>query len=182
VHLDIKPDNITINSSGKIKFIDAGSLTKLSIDPNDIIKSTFGSPGYMSEQRTRGHARNENLKKIDIYALGAYANKIKYQIFIKIFEDYFLNSMLDINPEKRPDIRTIIRYLEGITIGELVFDFNFTPTSIFNFANLPPPAAANNMPPPPPPGYTRFGGSKMTKSKSRSRRHGRRQKKRKTRR
>lgn len=181
VHLDIKPDNITINSSGKIKFIDAGSLTKLSLEPNDIIKSTFGTPGYMPEQRTRGHARNENLKKFDIYALGAYANKIKYQNRIKIFNDDFLDSMLGANP---PNITTIIGYLEDITMGYLVFDFNFTPrtTSRFDFANLPPTAAAAAANMPPPPGYTRFELGGSNKKKSKSRRHGRRQKKRQTRR
>jgi serine/threonine-protein kinase len=64
LHLDIKPANIMLDSSGKIKILDFG----ISNDESKMESGTvMGSPLYMSPEQTTG--KNVD-KQSDIYALG----------------------------------------------------------------------------------------------------------------
>ncbi len=67
VHRDIKPENILISSEGNVKVLDFG-LARLSKSDNlSGIKSTAGTPAYMSPEQIEGEAINF---QADIWSLG----------------------------------------------------------------------------------------------------------------
>ena len=65
VHRDVKPENIMLNASGKIKLLDLGIA--VSIDQTERASAAvYGSPYYMSPE----HLQNQAEPRSDIYSLG----------------------------------------------------------------------------------------------------------------
>ena len=67
VHRDIKPQNILIDSYGKVKVTDFGIAVALSATSLTQTNSVLGSVHYLSPEQARGGMAN---KKSDIYSLG----------------------------------------------------------------------------------------------------------------
>jgi len=71
IHRDVKPSNIMIDSSGRVRVTDLG-LAKLTIKGLVELTSelhTFGTPNYMSPEQIRAPSRVD--LRSDIYSLGA---------------------------------------------------------------------------------------------------------------
>ena len=64
---DLKPGNIFVNSSGKVKLIDMGLVDAWNSLELDIPGMAVGTPGYMSPEAILGNATDE---RSDLYALG----------------------------------------------------------------------------------------------------------------
>lgn len=63
IHLDVKPDNIIIDSKGKVKLIDFGNAKSL----GDKADNGMGSPGYAAPEQYEG----KNIQaQADIYSIG----------------------------------------------------------------------------------------------------------------
>ncbi len=111
IHYDLKPENIAIDTNNKVKLIDAGSLTKLS---NFLRVRIHGSRDYMAPELLNnlrfGTITNSNLKKTDIYSYGIMVNKLYNSIFRDnwLFDEDFMNKLLNIDPYERPTIEEII--------------------------------------------------------------------------
>ncbi len=171
-HLDLKPDNITIDEiNNQIKLIDAGSLTKLD---NTICINNYGTADYMNKQeRTQFCEKNENFKKKDIYALGAFIKKVELHTLFN--SDFFdngsnnidnviqrLNELSNYYNNRYPDINN--RFLSNSV------KHSSRNESIFNFVKKP---TVTKIP---------SGGKKSKRRQRRSVMRSRRQKKRQTRR
>ncbi|MBB6452971.1 serine/threonine-protein kinase [Salirhabdus euzebyi] len=67
IHRDIKPQNILINNSGKVKVTDFGIAMALSSTSVTQTNSVLGSVHYLSPEQARGGTA---IRKSDIYSLG----------------------------------------------------------------------------------------------------------------
>ena len=112
VHLDLKPENIVVNNMFEVKFIDAGSLTKIKPNTKTFV---FGTPGYMGPElmRTHYHDCTDLLKKLDIYAFGKMCTSmLSRQELVCLFSgDTIVREMIEADPEKRPDVFKIMMYM-----------------------------------------------------------------------
>jgi serine/threonine protein kinase/tetratricopeptide (TPR) repeat protein len=68
VHRDIKPDNILIDSDGRVKILDFGIATFGETDGSLSTESTAGTAHYMSPEQARGE---EVDARSDVFSLGA---------------------------------------------------------------------------------------------------------------
>lgn len=110
IHFDLKPENIAIDTNNKVKLIDAGSLTELKLDQVRI----HGSYVYMAPELKInlrfGYISKSNLKKTDIYSFGKMVEILYNNIFHNnwLFDEDFMNKLLNIEPTERPTIEEII--------------------------------------------------------------------------
>ena len=117
-HLDLKPENIVVlqKSSGvEVKFIDAGSLTKIAPGPKVY---TFGTLEYMAPELNLVRHNpyldnNDNLKKLDIYSFGKMCmDRLSNKEIVCIFGSInFMKEILHENPLDRPDVTKIMRFV-----------------------------------------------------------------------
>lgn len=66
IHRDIKPDNIFLNSDGKLKLVDLGIVNSEELAPLTRTGVAIGTPNYMAPEQARGKA----VPASDQYALG----------------------------------------------------------------------------------------------------------------
>jgi len=121
VHLDLKPENMVLSNtpdkSYVVKFIDAGTLTK--IDKSDDKKTKIyvcGTLDYMAPEIRRESEFIDNsraLKKLDVYAFGKLCKNIlsKKEIWCIFAGSNIVNEMCDPDPKKRPNVDRILFYL-----------------------------------------------------------------------
>jgi predicted Ser/Thr protein kinase len=74
VHLDLKPQNVLIDNSGRVKIIDFGSGRQLSASDSQSNRSTLlaGTPAYMAPEQFGAHIGAADTR-IDVYAMGVIA-------------------------------------------------------------------------------------------------------------
>lgn len=110
-HLDIKPENIVILDNN-VKFIDAGSLTKIRPGSKTHV---FGTENYMAPELFRSTTVNcdDNLKKLDIYSFGKMVVHVltTKEIFCMFSGDTIVQDMLDKDPDNRPSVRDVMVYM-----------------------------------------------------------------------
>lgn len=118
-HLDIKPENIVIHKND-VKFIDAGSLTKIKLGGDKI--HVYGSPGYMAPEILKQSmiSNDNNLKKMDVYSFGYMCKEyLTHKEIETIFRgDAIYKKMLDIDPEKRPSVSKIMAHINDESSSE----------------------------------------------------------------
>lgn len=112
-HLDIKPENIVILDNKIVKFIDAGSLTK--ITKSDEKVHVFGTRDYMAPELFKSSLilPDNGLKKLDIFS---YAKMVlnmlqPSEIFCMFAGHSIVHEMLDKNPDNRPSVREVMIYM-----------------------------------------------------------------------
>jgi serine/threonine protein kinase len=110
VHLDLKPENIVVyNNANDVKFVDAGSLTK--IRPGTKVH-VFGTKEYMAPElyKTKLVDNNEGLKMLDVYSFGKMSEyMLTPKELISVFgSDKIVSMCIDPNPQKRPKASTIL--------------------------------------------------------------------------
>lgn len=112
-HLDIKPENIVIMDNKVVKFIDAGSLTK--ITKGDKKVHVFGTRDYMAPELFKSSLVNldDGLKKMDIYSYAKMVLKMlsPKEIFCMFAGHSIVQEMLDKNPDNRPSVREVMIYM-----------------------------------------------------------------------
>jgi serine/threonine protein kinase len=112
-HLDIKPENIVIMDNKVVKFIDAGSLTK--ITKSDKKVHVFGTRDYMAPELFKSTlaSLDDGLKKMDIYAYAKMVLKMlsPKEIFCMFAGHSIIHEMLDKNPDNRPSVREVMIYM-----------------------------------------------------------------------
>ena len=102
VHRDIKPANIMLNSAGDVKIVDFGIADRQRSDATQV-KSSFGSPRYMSPEQARGDSVGS---QSDLYSLGT----VLFELLAgePPFQRKGIPSLLyAIAYEEPPDIRTL---------------------------------------------------------------------------
>jgi serine/threonine protein kinase len=126
-HLDLKPENIVVyNNANDVKFVDAGSLTK--IRPGTRVH-VFGTKNYMAPElyRTKLVDNDEGLKMMDVYSFGKMCEyMLSEKEIISIFgSDKIVSMCLDASPQKRPKVSAILVFINPM----LVFQSNHTRSS-----------------------------------------------------
>lgn len=102
IHRDIKPANIMLSSSGDLKIVDFGIADRQRTDSTQL-KSSFGSPRYMSPEQARGDSVTT---QSDLYSLGA----VLFELLAgrPTFVKKGIPALLyNIAYEQPPDIRTL---------------------------------------------------------------------------
>lgn len=113
VHFDIKIENIVI-SENTVKFIDAGSLTKIT---NTGLTKVYGTLEYAAPELINPETKHmistiENtsaLMKTDIYSFGKMIQKME----VNMFHNEYMQKIMSINPTDRPSIDEIIEVIES---------------------------------------------------------------------
>lgn len=111
VHFDIKLENIVV-SDNAVKFIDAGSLTKIT---NTGLTKVYGTMEYIAPELKNGtHLKpslnnTSALMKTDIYSFGKMIQKME----VNMFHNDYLQKIMSINPDDRPSIDEIIEVIES---------------------------------------------------------------------
>jgi eukaryotic-like serine/threonine-protein kinase len=124
VHRDLKPSNILIDSAGEPYLIDFG-LAKLSSLNNELTATgqILGTPAYMPPEQASG--RVENLRAVDVYAIGAvlYAILTRQPPFSGPTTFDVLLQVIDREPPKPRTInRKTPRELEAIACRAMMKD------------------------------------------------------------
>ena len=109
-HLDLKPENIVVyNNANDVKFVDAGSLTK--IRPGTRVH-VFGTQNYMAPELYRAKLvdNDDRLKMMDVYSFGKMCDyMMSEKEIISIFgTDKIVSMCIDPNPHKRPKVSAIM--------------------------------------------------------------------------
>jgi len=135
VHLDIKPENITVlNETAKLIDFGLSFLIKPGVNPI----FTRGTPGYVAPEM--GYS-NIDYKKCDVYSLGRTMAELLFYRYIRLDTKFNfeknkclhligLYHMIDTNNERRPSIDEVIQKLEiklkGLHSSERQTDYFFT--------------------------------------------------------
>ena len=109
-HMDLKPENIVVyNNANDVKFVDAGSLTK--IRPGTKVH-VFGTQNYMAPElyKTKLVDNDEGLKSMDVYSFGKMCEyMLSEKEMISVFgSDRIVRMCTDASPQKRPKVSAIM--------------------------------------------------------------------------
>jgi serine/threonine-protein kinase len=173
LHRDIKPGNVMVEASGRVRLIDLGLVGEMGAPGQEGV--TVGTVEYLSPEQARGAADLD--RRADIYGLGmtlyhmvvgevAFQGESDYEVMAKqVLErldaqkiktrrigpevQYLIARMTAKDREERcPDVSEVIRLIEGyLPAGIVPVDLGAPPT----VAPVAPPASAKARPPAPSP-------------------------------